>query len=167
MPKEKYEKPGRQHSLMSAADVASGKQSTWYSIEITGSVRNICPQLFHFQHITSLFLNGNHLVQIPPEVCHLIHLNCLDLSFNKLRSIPAELGDLSELRELLLNSNQLRTLPYELGKLFQLEILDLGGNPLPTDYLNTSHSGNGAQKLVHLLLDHLPGEYSCTRMFFE
>ena len=36
MPKEKYEKPGRQHTYMSAADVAAGKQSTWYSIEITG-----------------------------------------------------------------------------------------------------------------------------------
>ena len=51
MPKEKYEKPVRQHSFMSAADVAAGKPTTWNSIEITGLY---CPEYILSQNITSV-----------------------------------------------------------------------------------------------------------------
>ena len=38
MPKEKYESPNprRAHTLMSPEDVAAGKKSTWFELEITG-----------------------------------------------------------------------------------------------------------------------------------
>lgn len=88
-----------------------------------GTIRNLSPQLWHLQHLTSLYLNNNNLIRVPPDIAELRCLVYLDLSSNHLRSLPAELGDLVELRELLLNNNNLRVLPYELGKLFLLQNL--------------------------------------------
>lgn len=38
MPKEKYESPNprRVHTFMSPSDVAAGKRSSWFELEITG-----------------------------------------------------------------------------------------------------------------------------------
>ncbi|KAK7502509.1 hypothetical protein BaRGS_00006462 [Batillaria attramentaria] len=159
MPKEKYEPPNprRVHTIMSAADVAAGKRSSWYELEISGTVRNLCPQLWAFQHITSLYLNDNSLGRLPPEICHLVNLTYLDLSSNKLRSLPSELGDLHTLRELLLSYNYLRSLPFELGRLFQLQNLALKGNPLSPDLLSIYQEPNGSQKLLSYMLDNLTG----------
>ena len=90
----------------------------------TGTVRNLCPELWRLAHLTSLYLNDNNLMRIPADISRLEHLHYLDLSSNKLRNLPAEIGDLIHLRELLLNYNHLRVLPFELGKLFNL--LNLG-----------------------------------------
>ncbi|KAK3089522.1 hypothetical protein FSP39_004251 [Pinctada imbricata] len=163
MPRDKYEKydspnPRRAHTFMSAEDVAAGKKSSWFELEITGSVRNLCPDLWKLQHLTSLYLNSNSISRLPPEINKLSLLMYLDLSCNKLRSLPAELGDLSQLRELLLNNNLLRILPYELGKLFNLQTLGLKGNPLSPEVLSIYNSQNGTQKLLSFMLDNLAGE---------
>lgn len=83
---------------MSAEDVAAGRKSSWQGLEITGSVRNLSPTLWHFEHLTALYLNDNCLMRIPNDVGHLINLRTLDISSNKLRSLPAELGELIHLR---------------------------------------------------------------------
>lgn len=141
---------------MSAEDVAAGKKSTWTELEITGTVRNLGPDLWKLQHLTSLYLNLNNITRIPPEINRLTMLTYLDLSSNKLRSLPSELGDLSQLRELLLYNNLLRMLPFELGKLFNLQNLGLKGNPLSPDILNIYNQANGTQLLLRYMLDHLP-----------
>lgn len=92
-------------------------------ILLLGTVRNLGPDLWKLQHLTSLYLNLNNITRIPPEINRLTMLTYLDLSSNKLRSLPSELGDLSQLRELLLYNNLLRMLPFELGKLFNLQNL--------------------------------------------
>ncbi len=92
---------------------------------LSGTIRNLSPQIWELCHLTSLYLNDNNLTRIPPEISKLEHLVYLDLSANKLRSLPAELGDMHCLRELLLQNNQLRVLPYELGRLFQLQSLGM------------------------------------------
>ena len=158
--KEKYDKhdspnPNRANTFMSAEDVAAGKKSAWYELEITGVVRNLSPDLFKLSHLTSLYLNSNNLSRIPSDINKLVHLAYLDLSYNKLRSLPSELGDLSHLRELLLNNNVLRVLPYELGKLFNLQNLGLQGNPLSPEIMNLYNSNNGTQKLLSFMLDNL------------
>ena len=94
-----------------------------FLFHILGTIRNLSPQLWELQHLTSLYLNDNNLARIPPDISKLQHLVYLDLSSNKLRSLPAELGDMHTLRELLLSNNYLRVLPYELGRLFQLQTL--------------------------------------------
>lgn len=119
--KDKYENsnPRRQQTFMSAEDVASGKKSNWQALEITGkkikfsyviefnihtfflftgNVRNISPQLWHFDNLTSLYLNDNCLLRLPNDIGLLVNLRTLDISSNKLRSLPAELGELIQLR---------------------------------------------------------------------
>ncbi|XP_048760280.1 CCR4-NOT transcription complex subunit 6-like isoform X1 [Ostrea edulis] len=161
MPRDKYDKydspnPRRTHTFMSAEDVAAGKKSTWTELEITGTVRNLGPDLWKLQHLTSLYLNLNSITRIPPEINRLTMLTYLDLSSNKLRSLPSELGDLSQLRELLLNNNLIRMLPFELGKLFNLQTLGLKGNPLSPEILSIYNQSNGTQKLLSYMLDNLP-----------
>uniref|UniRef100_A0A336M7I4 poly(A)-specific ribonuclease n=1 Tax=Culicoides sonorensis TaxID=179676 RepID=A0A336M7I4_CULSO len=155
--KDKYENsnPRRQQTFMSAEEVASGKKSNWQALEITGNVRNISPQLWQFENLTSLYLNDNCLMRIPPDIGLLVSLRTLDISSNKLRSLPAELGELIQLRELLLNNNLLRVLPYELGKLFHLVILGLHGNPLGKDIMSIYNEPNGTSKLLTYMLDNL------------
>ncbi|GLH15996.1 Leucine-rich repeat protein soc-2 homolog [Gryllus bimaculatus] len=157
--KDKYENcnPRRAHTIMSAEDAAAGKKSHWPELEITGTIRNLSPNLWQLTHLTSLYLNDNCLSRIPPDICRLVNLRALDLSSNKLRSLPAELGELIYLRELHLNNNLLRVLPYELGKLFQLHVLGLAGNPLSKEILALYGEPNGTHKLLTYMLDNLQG----------
>ncbi|XP_077999491.1 CCR4-NOT transcription complex subunit 6-like [Glandiceps talaboti] len=157
MPKEKYEPPNprRAYKIMSSEDIAQGKPSIWLELEITGTVRNLSPELWRLQNLTALYLNDNNLSRIPPDIAKLNRLTFLDLSSNKLRSLPAELGDMSQLRELLLNNNCLRALPYELGRLFQLQTLGLKGNPLSSDIISLYSEPNGTFRLLTYMLDNL------------
>ncbi|XP_014606887.1 PREDICTED: CCR4-NOT transcription complex subunit 6-like isoform X3 [Polistes canadensis] len=158
--KDKYENsnPHRTHTIMSTEDANSGKKSYWPELEITGSIRNLSPNLWQLTHLTALYLNGNSLQRIPSEICRLTNLRALDLSSNKLRSLPAELGDLIYLKELLLNQNYLRVLPYELGKLFQLQVLGLQGNPLSKEVMALYGEPSGTHKLLSYMLDNLQGK---------
>lgn len=154
--KDKYESNNRrQQTFMSAEDVAAGRKSAWQGVEIIGSVRNISPQLWHFEHLTALYLNDNCLQRLPSDIGLLVSLRTLDLSNNKLRTLPAELGELIQLRELHLNQNNLRNLPYEIGKLFQLVVLGLHGNPLTKEILSIYNEPNGVSKLLTHMLDSL------------
>ena len=54
MPKEKYEKyqspnPRRTHTFMSPEDLAAGKKSSWYELEITGKFKNIYLEIGCFE----------------------------------------------------------------------------------------------------------------------
>ncbi|XP_031366387.1 CCR4-NOT transcription complex subunit 6-like isoform X2 [Apis laboriosa] len=167
--KDKYENsnPRRTHTFMSTEDANSGKKSYWPELEITGSIRNLSPNLWQLTHLTALYLNDNSLQRIPSEIGRLVNLRALDLSSNKLRSLPAELGDLIYLRELLLNQNYLRVLPYELGKLFQLQVLGLQGNPLSKEILALYGEPSGTHKLLSYMLDNLQGKsFICFKRCF-
>ncbi|XP_011303161.1 CCR4-NOT transcription complex subunit 6-like isoform X2 [Fopius arisanus] len=155
--KDKYESsnPRRMHTIMSTEDANSGKKSYWPELEITGSIRNLSPNIWQLTHLTALYLNDNSLQRIPSEIGRLAQLRVLDLSSNKLRSLPAELGDLIYLKELLLNQNFLRVLPYELGKLFQLQLLGLHGNPLNKEVMALYGEPSGTHKLLSYMLDNL------------
>lgn len=156
--KDKFDNNGssrRTHTYMSPEDQASGKKSYWTELEITGTIRNLSPNLFQMTHLTALYLKNNCLHRLPSDICQLVNLRNLDLSYNKLRSLPAELGDLIHLRELHLAHNHLRILPYELGKLFNLMILSLVGNPLNKDIMSIYSEPNGTQKLLTFMLDNV------------
>lgn len=101
--KEKYESGGnarRGYTIMSPEEAANGKKTYWTELEITGTIRNLSPNLFCFENLTALYLKNNCLQRLPAEICQLVNLRSLDLSNNKLRSLPAELGDLIYLRYL-------------------------------------------------------------------
>uniref|UniRef100_A0A2A4JY56 CCR4-NOT transcription complex subunit 6-like n=1 Tax=Heliothis virescens TaxID=7102 RepID=A0A2A4JY56_HELVI len=157
--KDKHEgASGRTYHIMSEAERASGRRGGWTTLEVTGGVRALAPQLFQLTHLTALYLNDNSLQRIPPDINQLANLHTLDISNNKLRSLPAELGDLIQLRELHLHNNYLRVLPYELGKLFHLQLLGLGGNPLSKEMLSIYNDNNGTAKLLTYMLDNLQGK---------
>jgi len=145
----------RSHTIMPPDDVAAGKKSQWMELEITGTIRNLSPNLWKLQHLTSLYLNNNNLVRLPPEIGQLSCLVQLDVSCNKLRNLPAEIGELVMLRELLLHNNFIRVLPWEMGKLFKLQILGLKGNPLSSDIMQLHSEVNGTDKILSYLLDNL------------
>ncbi|XP_045487869.1 CCR4-NOT transcription complex subunit 6 isoform X1 [Pieris rapae] len=154
--KDKHEgASARTYHIMSEAERASGRRGCWTTLEITGGVRALAPQLFQLSHLTALYLNDNSLQRIPPDINQLVNLHTLDLSSNKLRTLPAELGDLIQLRELHLHNNYLRVLPYDLGKLFHLQLLGLQGNPLSKEMLSIYNDNNGTAKLLTYLLDNL------------
>lgn len=88
----------RTHTYMSAEEQASGKKSSWTELEITGTIRNLSPNLFQMTSLTALYIKNNCLHRLPPDICQLVNLRNLDLSYNKLRSLPAELGELIHLR---------------------------------------------------------------------
>ncbi|XP_071506337.1 CCR4-NOT transcription complex subunit 6-like [Diadema antillarum] len=145
----------RGHRIMSQEEVMGGKKSHWEGLELTGTIRNISPQLWKLNHLTQLYMTDNQLTRVPADICQLTHLIKLDLSYNKLRSLPVELGDLISLRELFLNNNQLRLLPFELGRLFNLQVLGLNGNPLASEILGLYNEPKGIQKLLSYMLDHI------------
>ncbi|CAH2040731.1 unnamed protein product, partial [Iphiclides podalirius] len=162
--KDKHEgASGRQYRILSDAERAAGRRGGWTTLEVTGGVRALAPQLFQLAHLTELYLNDNSLQRIPPDISQLSNLHTLDVSNNKLRSLPAELGDLIQLRELHLNNNYLRVLPYELGKLFHLQLLGLQGNPLSKEMLSIYNDSNGTAKLLTYMLDNLQGKNSDLR----
>lgn len=88
----------KSHTYMSAEEQAAGKKTYWTELEITGTIRNLSPNLFLLHNLTALYLKNNSLQLLPSDICHLINLRTLDLSHNKLRSLPAEVGDLIHLR---------------------------------------------------------------------
>ena len=97
----KFENNGsnrKSHTFMSAEDLATGKKSFWTELEITGTIRNLSPNLIHLHTLTALYLKNNHLQRLPVTISQLTNLRTLDASNNKLRSLPAEIGDLIHLR---------------------------------------------------------------------
>lgn len=112
--KDKYENsnPRRMYTLMCPEDYQSGKKSHWSELEITGSIRNLSPNLWQMTHLTALYLNDNSLQRVPCEIGRLINLRILDLSNNKLRSLPAELGELIYLRYAGTDKNNLRNIHF-------------------------------------------------------
>ncbi|XP_018334690.1 CCR4-NOT transcription complex subunit 6-like isoform X1 [Agrilus planipennis] len=86
----------RNHSV-SPEEPTIGKKPQWTELEITGTIRNLSPNLFHLQNLTALYVKNNNLQRLPPDINQLVNLRALDLSCNKLRSLPAELGDLMNL----------------------------------------------------------------------
>jgi hypothetical protein len=95
------------------------------------------PLVYHFlspllsvHRLTSLYLGGNKLQEVPPELGRLHKLSALVLCDNLLLSVPPQLARLSRLRSLRLHDNQLQTLPRGLVQLDALKELSLRGNPL-------------------------------------
>ena len=66
-------------------DVAAGKETNWWELEITGTIRNVSPSVWKLTHLTALYLNDNSLTRIPSSIGLLVNLRRLDLANNKLR----------------------------------------------------------------------------------
>uniref|UniRef100_A0A672HM44 Disease resistance R13L4/SHOC-2-like LRR domain-containing protein n=1 Tax=Salarias fasciatus TaxID=181472 RepID=A0A672HM44_SALFA len=80
--------------------------------------------------LKDLWLDGNHLVEIPAEIGSMKSLLCLDVSENQLVRLPEELGCLALLSDLLVSQNNIEALPETIGKLHKLSILKADQNRL-------------------------------------
>jgi hypothetical protein len=118
--------------------------------------RRVPAQLGELDALTTLWLDGNYLIEIPATLGRLSSLTSLRLDDNMLTELPVELGDLSSLSELSLNCNQLESLPPELGALNSLTELQVDDNCLtevPVELAMLSSlkklclQGNGLTKL--------------------
>lgn len=121
-------------NLLSAQDNVRDENTTdsenWTILDIGGmGIQNISKSLFHFDFLTTLYLNHNSISYIASEIGLLVNLACLHLSGNRIKNLPQEIGKLSKLKELFLFDNLLTTLPFEFGYLYQLTDLYLDGNP--------------------------------------
>lgn len=80
--------------------------------------------------LTHVYLQANHLKQLPEEIKNLTGLETLDVSLNHLVEIPAAIGCLRSLKKLILTQNHIISLPSSLGNLTRLVSLQLGRNSL-------------------------------------
>lgn len=130
----------------------SNSQQLWGSLDLSGQdIPNISLNLFKYDFLTKLYLNGNKLTSLPKSIRNLKNLKILDLSNNELTSLPFELGLLYNLKYLYLFDNNLSTLPYEFGNLFELHFLGIEGNP----NFNPNFAKILAQKGTRSLIIHL------------
>lgn len=113
-------------------EATTSDSGVWRELDLSGmGIRNICPEIRLYSHITALYLNNNQLTQIPEQLLlDLPLLSTLDLSYNKMKKLPKSVGHLALLEKLLLKDNQLFELPSELGNLSRLQEIDVSGNPL-------------------------------------
>ena len=83
------------------------------------------------------------LAIVPPSLFGLEHLTTLYLSGNKLRELPDLFDRLHQLDELSVGGNLLKKLPVSIGKLSHLRVLALGGNPelgIPAEIVETKNA---------------------------
>lgn len=128
----------------------------WHALDLSNlQIFNISPNIFKYNFLTRLYLNGNSLTELPAEIKHLSNLRVLDLSHNRLTSLPAELGSCFQLKYLYFFDNMVTTLPWEFGNLCNLQFLGVEGNPLEKQFLKilTEKSVTG---LIFYLRDNRP-----------
>ncbi len=85
---------------------------------------------FDFEDHLTIYLDGNHLTELPSEIIELENLTSLDLDRNELTEFPSEILKLKNLTSLDLSRNKLTQLPPEIGDLKSVKILNLSRNQL-------------------------------------
>lgn len=119
-----------------AATEAQYNEQLWHAIDLSNlQIVSLNKNLFKYDFLTRLYLNGNGLTSLPKEIRYLNNLHVLDLSHNRLTSLPAELGACWRLKYLYFFDNRITNLPWELGNLFNLQFLGCEGNPLDKQLL--------------------------------
>jgi len=80
------------------------------------------------KNLTTLYLDGNHLTELPSEITELKNLIALDLSQNDLTKLPSEIIKLKNLTSLDLSWNNLTQLPPEIAGFKSITKLNLSRN---------------------------------------
>lgn len=81
-------------------------------------------------NLTNIYLQANHLTELPDAVQYLHNLETLDVSCNQLTKIPATIGKLKKLSRIILTQNQISDLPQSMEEMISLKSLHLNRNCL-------------------------------------
>uniref|UniRef100_A0A8C4UK52 Leucine rich repeat containing 10B n=1 Tax=Falco tinnunculus TaxID=100819 RepID=A0A8C4UK52_FALTI len=93
-------------------------------------LRELPEELADLQHLRTLALDGNELLEVPEALCYLPRLAYLYLGRNGLQELPPAFAQLRGLRCLWLEGNFLARFPRALLSLPELRSLQLGNNRL-------------------------------------
>jgi internalin A len=87
-------------------------------------------EVFELEHLRTLNLSGNYLIEVPKSILKLSNLTSLDLSDNGFEFLPEVVVQLQSLRVLDLSHNQLKCISSAIAQLRNLRSLDLGDTGL-------------------------------------
>ena len=142
------EEPQRERPTIDRRTVT---ESSWDAMDLSGQgFRCLAIDVFHYDFLDKLYIDGNKLKVLPPAIKALRNLSLLDASNNELTALPAEIGMLLSLTSLRLFYNQIRSLPTQLGYLFKLDLLGLEGNPLVEEVKELLYREGTKSLVLHL-----------------
>ncbi|XP_019698581.1 leucine-rich repeat protein SHOC-2 isoform X2 [Harpegnathos saltator] len=88
------------------------------------------PWIMKLFNVTSLYMHGNLIEQLPVEFGKMNQLTVLNLDANQLKQVPICIGNLRNLKHLSMNNNFIEELPIELSQLSNLQILSVSSNQI-------------------------------------
>ncbi|AET41183.1 CCR4-NOT core exoribonuclease subunit CCR4 Ecym_7354 [Eremothecium cymbalariae DBVPG len=144
-----------EHRMVAPVNTKYDEQ-LWHTIDLSNlALYNLNDNLFKYDFLTRLYLNGNNLTQLPPAIKKLRNLRVLDVSHNRLTELPTELGMCYQLKYLYFFDNMVSSLPWEFGNLFNLQFLGCEGNPLDKQLIKTL-TEKSVTGLIFYLRDNAP-----------
>lgn len=156
-----------EHRMVAPTDSKYDDQ-LWHALDLSNlSLFNLSDNLFRYEFLTRLYLNGNNLTSLPPAIKKLRNLRVLDVSHNRLTELPKELGMCYQLKYLYFFDNMVTTIPWEFGSLFNLQFLGCEGNPLDKQLIKIL-AEKSVTGLIFYLRDNAPKiPYPKDRKFIE
>ena len=92
--------------------------------------------LMNMKKLKHLYMNRNHLHDLPSIICSLVTLEKLDISFNYLTDLPKSFSCLQSLRVLKMNNNCFTTIPQCIYNLPDSTEIDVTFNRVQTYHPN-------------------------------
>ncbi|CAB3250748.1 unnamed protein product [Arctia plantaginis] len=87
--------------------------------------------LRYSRSLEELFLDANHIRDLPKNFFRLHRLRRLGLSDNEIHKLPADIQNFENLVELDVSRNDIPDIPDDIRKLRALQIADFSSNPIP------------------------------------
>jgi hypothetical protein len=89
-------------------------------------------EFFSLQNITFIYLNKNHFDAIPADIAKMHGLLGMYFTGNRISVIPPEVFTMAQLKKLQVSSNHLSEIPAAIGNLTRLMHLNLSDNAIST-----------------------------------
>ena len=95
-------------------------------------LRELPAEFFTLQNVTFVYLNKNKFDAIPADIARMRGLLGMYFTGNNISTIPPEVFTMAQLKKLQVSSNHLTEVPVAIGKLTKLMHLNLSDNAIAT-----------------------------------